>query len=204
MKNCPPIHSAGRLACLISAVAVVLLSACVWNAAAYGAEFEEACPAPSANHAECYALRDKIEKGVEKYTAGSGELGGFDPSDLRSAYKLPSTGGSGQTVAIVDAYNDPNAESDLKEYRAHYELPACTKASGCFKKVNQGGKEEAYPESEPGWSEEISLDLDMVSAACPECHILLVEANNEKISELGAAANEAAKLGATEISNSTG
>jgi streptogramin lyase len=200
-------RGAGRWTCptrLISAIAVALLSACVWNAAAY-ASVERVCPEASGSKPTCYVLLDQTKEGVKTYTAGSGELGGFDPSDLRSAYKLPSTGGSGQTVAVVDAYNDPNAESDLAAYRSHYGLSGCTKASGCFKKVNQEGKEEAYPKNEPGWSVEISLDLDMVSAACPECHILLMEANNaENIGELAAAANEAAKLGATEISNSYG
>jgi streptogramin lyase len=197
-------RSARRLACLISAMAVVLLSACVWNAAAY-ASVEHVCSEASGNKPTCYVLLDQTKEGVKTYTAGSGELGGFDPSDLRSAYKLPSTGGSGQTVAIVDAYNDPNAESDLAAYRSHYGLSECTKENKCFKKVNQKGEEGSYPTGSAGWSVEISLDLDMVSAACPGCHILLVEANNaENIGELAAAANEAAKLGATEISNSYG
>ena len=188
----------------IAAVAAVFLSACVWNAEALGASFEHSCPAPSTNHATCYALLDKTEEGVKTYTAGSGELGGFDPSELRSAYKLPSTGGSGQTVAIVDADNDPNAESDLAAYRAHYELSECTKASGCFKKVNQKGEEGSYPENSRSWSEEISVDLDMVSAACPGCHILLVEANSNAIGELAASVIEAIKLGATVIDNGYG
>ncbi len=197
-------RGAGILACLISAMAVVFLSACVWNAAAY-ASVEHVCPEASGNKPTCYVLLDQTKEGVKTYTAGSGELGGFDPSDLRSAYKLPSTGGSGQTVAIVDAYNDPNAESDLAAYRSHYGLSECTKENKCFKKVNQKGEEGSYPTSNAGWSVEISLDLDMVSAACPECHILLMEANNaENIGELAAATNEAAKLGATEISNSYG
>jgi streptogramin lyase len=189
---------------LISAIAVVSLSACVWSAAAYGAESEHACASPSAGHPQCYAILDKTKEGVKTYTAGSGELGGFDPSDLRSAYKLPSSGGSGQTVAIVDAYNDPNAESDLAAYRSHYGLSECTKANECFKKVNQKGEEGSYPTNEAGWSVEISLDLDMVSAVCPGCHILLVEANEPTVKEMAAAVNEAATKGATEISNSYG
>ena len=144
---------------------------------------------------------------------GSGEGGGLAPSDLRSAYRLPAMGGSGQTVAIVDAYNDPNAESDLKVYREHYKLEECTESNGCFKKVDQTGETEkeakSFPANEPGWSEEISLDLDMVSAVCPECHILLVEATNEEknsseVYNLDIAEDEAATLKATEISNSWG
>lgn len=131
---------------------------------------------------------------------GSGANRGFSPQDLQSAYRLPSSAaGSGQTVAIVDAFDDPNAQADLNVYRATYNLPPCE--AGCFTKVNQTGG-TGYPEADAEWALEISLDLDMVSAACPKCHILLVEANNNLIANLGEAENEAAKLGATEISNS--
>jgi subtilase family serine protease len=129
---------------------------------------------------------------------------GYNPADLQSAYKLPSsTAGIRQTVAIVDAYDDPSAESDLGVYRSQFGLPACTTANGCFKKVNQAGGTK-YPRGNIGWAEEISLDLDMVSAICPNCHILLVEASSNSFSNLSAAVDEAAMLGANEISNSYG
>ncbi|WP_265562903.1 hypothetical protein [Streptomyces hygroscopicus] len=129
---------------------------------------------------------------------------GYGPSDLQSAYNLPSsTAGSGRTVAIVDAYDDPTAESDLATYRSQYGLPACTTANGCFRKVNQTGG-TTYPSADPGWAGEISLDLDMVSAACPQCHILLVEASSADMSDLGTAENEAVALGAKYVSNSYG
>src|ERR1700742_2844591 len=103
---------------------------------------------------------------------------GYFPADLQSAYKLPSsTAGAGQTVAIVDAYDDPSAEADLGVYRAQFGLPACTTANGCFRKVSQTGT-TTYPKKDGGWAEEISLDVDMVSAICPKCHILLVEATS--------------------------
>ena len=131
---------------------------------------------------------------------GSGADHGFSAQDLQSAYKLPSaTAGTGQTVAIVDAYDDPNAQADLNKYRSTYNLPSCE--TGCFTKVNQEGK-TTYPAGNAEWAFEMSFDLDMVSAACPKCHILLVEANNETIGNLGIAESEAATLGATEISNS--
>jgi subtilase family serine protease len=130
--------------------------------------------------------------------------GGYNPADLQSAYKLPSaTAGSGQTVAIVDAYNDPRAESDLGVYRSQFGLPACTTANGCFKKVDQNGG-TSYPRGNTGWAEEISLDLDMVSAICPNCHILLVEAKTNSFANLATAVNTAARLGANAISNSYG
>jgi subtilase family serine protease len=131
---------------------------------------------------------------------------GYGPGDLRSAYgltALSSTAGSGQTLAIVDAYDDPNAEADLAVYRSQYGLPACTHANGCFTKVNQRGT-SAPPQANTSWAQEISLDLDMASAICPGCHILLVEANSERTSDLGVAVDRAATLGATQISNSYG
>jgi subtilase family serine protease len=128
---------------------------------------------------------------------------GYGPADLRSAYALTSSGSSAQTIAIVDAYDDPNAEADLGVYRAQFGLPACTTANGCFRKVNQSGGAKA-PRANGGWAQEISLDLDMASAICPNCHILLVEASSASFTNLSAAVNTAASLGATVISNSYG
>ena len=161
---------------------------------------------PAIKTATGYALPDGTP------LVGTGVEGGYVPTELRSAYGIPEKGGSGQTVAVIDAHGDTYAESDLAEYRKEYKLyykgteTACTKenegGNGCFKKVNQKGEEANYPAYEEGWGIETSLDLDMVSAACPECHILLVEANNEEESEMGAATNKAVELGATEISTS--
>jgi subtilase family serine protease len=137
--------------------------------------------------------------------AAAAPAAGYGPSDLQSAYKLPSqSAGTGQTVAIVDAYDDSTAEADLNTYRSTYGLPACTTANGCFKKVNQNGVQGSYPSNNQGWALEVSLDLDMVSAACPKCHILLVEASSNSNATLYAAVDTAARLGANEISNSYG
>lgn len=106
-------------------------------------------------------------------------------------------------MAIVDAYDDPNAEADLSVYRSAFGLAPCTTANGCFRKVDQSGG-TSYPRANGGWAQEISLDLDMVSAICPNCHILLVEATTNSLADLGTAVNEAAKLGANAISNSYG
>jgi hypothetical protein len=126
------------------------------------------------------------------------------PADIQSAYDLPSaTAGNGQTVALVDAGDDPDAESDLAVFRSQYGLPACSTANGCFSKVNQTGQQGNYP-PDLGWSDEISLDLDAVSSACPNCHILLVEANSASFADLGASVDEAVSLGAVAVSNSYG
>jgi subtilase family serine protease len=89
-------------------------------------------------------------------------------------------------------------------YRSHFGIPACTTANGCFKKVNQNGAASPLPAGDYGWAEEISLDLDMVSAACPDCHIVLVEASSPNTDPLMAAVDTAARLGAVAISNSYG
>jgi subtilase family serine protease len=128
---------------------------------------------------------------------------GYGPSDLRSAYNIPAGGGAGQTVAIVDAYNDPNAAADLAVYRSQYGLPACTTASGCLKIVGETGTSK-LPRSNSGWAGEISLDLDMVSAIAPNAKIILVEATSASMSDLGKSVNTAVSLGATEVSNSYG
>jgi hypothetical protein len=133
---------------------------------------------------------------------------GYGPSDIQSAYELSgvTSGGAAPVVAIVDAYDDPTAESDLAAYRSYFGLPACTTANGCFRKVNQAGVAGSYPATDPQseWAVEISLDLDAVSAACPSCKILLVETNSDDLSDLGAGDNTAVQLGAAAVSNSYG
>jgi subtilase family serine protease len=166
------------------------------------------CAAPKAHHASCLALlrarQVRLADGTVRAAAPAATPSGYGPADLAAAYKLPTTtAGTGQTVAIVDAYHDPNAESDLAVYRSQFGLPACTSASGCFRQVNQTGG-TTPPATDTGWAQEESLDIDMVSAVCPNCKVLLVEASSATDADLTKAVNEAAALGATEISNSYG
>jgi subtilase family serine protease len=154
------------------------------------------------DHSHCDLNVIATLKGEPK--AAAAPTAGYGPADLRSAYKLPTTGGTGQTVGIVDAYGDNTAEADMATYRSNYGLPPCTTANGCFKKVNQAGVQGAYPANNQGWALETQLDLQMVSAVCPGCKILLVEAKNNLSASLYAAEDTAARLGATEISNSWG
>ncbi len=129
---------------------------------------------------------------------------GLGPKQIQSAYKLGGLTSGGKTVAIVDAFDDPRAEADLAAFRRTYGLSACTTANGCFKKVNQGGAWSPLPAADYGWAEEISLDLDAVSSACPDCRILLVEAKSANTADLVAAEDTAARMGAVAISNSYG
>jgi len=168
------------------------------------------CAKPSAGYAACHAI---IRTDISSIATTNPS--GYHPNDLRGAYSLPSTtAGSGQTVAIVDAYNDPNALSDVNTYRSTFGIPTISACNGskpststntpCFMQVNQNGSTSGLPRNNGSWSQEISLDLDMVSAVCPNCSIILAEASSASMTNLGTAVNAAANLGATEISNSYG
>ncbi|GAA4576876.1 hypothetical protein GCM10023100_48820 [Actinocorallia cavernae] len=156
-------------------------------------------------HVSCFAQRrTDIKSKLAAAISPNATPSGLSPANLHSAYNLPTAAGSGMTVGIVDAYNDPNAESDLATYRSQYGLSACTKANGCFKQVSQTGSTTSLPTNDSGWAGEEMLDIDMVSAVCPNCNIILVEANSATDADLGAAENEAVALGAKFVSNSWG
>ncbi len=130
---------------------------------------------------------------------------GLSPVSLQQAYNVsPAAGSQATTIAIVDAYGYTKAESDLAVYRAQFGLPACTTANGCFAKYNQKGVKGSYPKANTGWAQETALDLDMASAMCPNCRIILVEATTPSFVNLATAVNTAAALGAHVISNSYG
>ena len=158
-----------------------------------------------AGTARCFAhvvtdARGNIQNGKPNATQPPA---GYGPTDLKAAYAIP-TGSGAPTIAIVDAYGYANAEKDLGVYRAAYGLPACTTANGCFKKVDQNGGTN-YPRDDTGWSQESALDLDMASAACPNCRIVLVEANTNSFTNLMAAVTYAKTIpGVRAISNSYG
>jgi subtilase family serine protease len=127
---------------------------------------------------------------------------GLRPQDLHSAYALPVTAQSAQTIGIVDAYNDPTAQKDLKIYDEEFHLPACTIGNGCITRLNQEGKRKPLPPTDGGWALEIALDIEIAHATCQNCHIVLVEANSSSLADLEVAESRAIKAGATEISNS--
>jgi len=160
------------------------------------------CPGPaSPDSARCHAHIVVDDSGSPLASAGPS---GYAPADLRSAYNITATGSTGTIIAIVDAYGYPNAESDLATYRSQFGLPACTTANGCFKKLNQSGVQGSYPRTDTGWSQESALDLDMASAMCPNCKLILVEASSSSFQNLATAVSTAASFGAHVISNSYG
>ncbi|QMU77924.1 hypothetical protein GXW83_21735 [Streptacidiphilus sp. PB12-B1b] len=182
------------------------------SASAAHHDYRNACPPAPVHYSSCNAL---VRTDVTPQTARAGAsraaaVSGYGPSQLQSAYNLASaaaSGGSGQTVAVVDAFDDPNAAGDLAVYRSQFGLPACTTADGCFQKVGQDGQAGSLPSPAPAdddWTGEESLDLDMVSATCPNCRILLVESDSASDADLGTAVNTAVSMGAKYVSNSYG
>jgi len=200
----------------------------------------EACPPPSPGHATCLALQLVprtaearaythplgVTRAAARAAAPSPAAGqlGLRPQDLHTAYQLPTSAPSAQTIALVDSYNDLSIEADLEAYDKEFHLPAC--GGGCFEKVNQNGEAGNLPfpktaleletagkgsksereraEEAEGWTVEISLDVETAHAICQSCHIALVEADAPSYEDLGTAEDTAVQLGATEVSNSWG
>ncbi len=212
------LRSVRRLALCAGAGALLVLPAAAGAEAhshATGLGARHACSAAKIGHASCGALVvTKDGKAFHGRTAPGESPAGYHPADLQSAYSLPSsTAGSGQTIALVDAYNQPDAVTDINAYRSEFGLPAastCTVVAGkihspggpCFVQTNQSGSTTGLPQNDPDWGLEESLDIEMASAICPNCNVVLVEANTSSITDLGKAVNEAVSLGAKQISNS--
>lgn len=158
------------------------------------------CSIVNLSQADCGAIRNLNVTGVLDGLLGI--IPGYHPADIQKAYRLPSSSaGYGQTIGIVVAYDDPRAESDLAVYRSRFGLGACSSATGCFRKVAQDGA-SALPAGDQNWGQETSVDLDMASAVCPHCKILLVEAASSNVGDLIAALKTAVAQGASVVSNS--
>ncbi|HEX9066517.1 MAG TPA: putative Ig domain-containing protein [Streptosporangiaceae bacterium] len=167
------------------------------------------CPPAQAGYSACLSIikpavltaRTALARGAAPQANGP-----YTPTDLRKAYKIATyaaRNGGGRTVAIVDAYNDPKANADLAKFRKTFHLPACTTSNHCLHIYNGSGGSKPLPRGNAHWAVEESLDLDMVSAVCPLCHIDLIEAKSNANSNLYAAENTAARK-ARYVSNSWG
>ena len=188
---------------VLAVVAGVGVSASSATAAKAGRlHAQKVCATPAAGKASCHA-QVLVDANGAYPMASSPPAGGLDPFELRDAYKLTGLSSAGRTVAVVDAYGYPNLERDLGIYRSAFGIPACTKANGCLRIVNQSGG-SLLPRMDTGWAQEQALDVDAVSAACPDCKILVVQASTPSFGNLGTAVNTAARLGAAAISNSYG
>jgi subtilase family serine protease len=174
------------------------------------------CAAPaSADEMQCYAMvrtdytpQATAEVQVQPPAKCPFYSQAYCPVDLQDAYNLPSLSrGGGKVVAIVDAYGYRHAAADLAAYRSFMNLKACDPNTKCLRIVNQSGQSSPLPPEPPpsqDWKGEQSLDLDMVSAICPNCKIILVQTKNNLVSNLYAGVKTAGRLGARYISNSWG
>jgi subtilase family serine protease len=190
----------GRFVVVAGAFALLVLPVAAQGAGGH-ANYRAVCPGPPAGYAHCHELVVTDERGNP---LASTAPSGLDPATIQSVYGF-STGlaaGAGQTIAIVDAYDDPNAENDLNVFSSQFALPACTTANGCFAKVNQTGG-SSYPNSNSGWALEISLDIEWAHAIAPGAHVLLVEASSNSFANL-MSAEDYAKAHAQYVSNSWG
>ena len=165
---------------------------------------QRVCVDARAGEASCHALKLVDADGQASASPNAATPSGKSPSDIQSAYKLTGLKSGARTVAIVDAYGYPNAERDLGIYRAQFGLSACTASNGCLRIIDQNGGTN-LPKLNVGWAQEQALDLDAVSATCPDCKIVLVQAKSASFADLGTAVNTAAKQGGVvAISNSYG
>jgi subtilase family serine protease len=208
MRNRRPLDPRNAIAIVLSAcvMALVPIAQSVARPAdpAVAVSLHRACATAAPAHARCFARWRAGGARAGSVATGVGlPTSGYGPPDIASAYQLDQTAGAGQTVAIVDAFDNPRVETNLAAYRAAWGLPPCRSANGCFRKVNQRGGTKP-PQPDPGWGVEIALDVEAVSASCPLCKILLVESNSNSLVSLGKAVNTAASLGANVISNSYG
>jgi subtilase family serine protease len=196
----PALTGAALLAAALAAPSAQAVNAVPAGPGGRSAEHEHAiCTGPAKGTARCHAHVVIDSKGNPTVTRTPS---GYGPTDLRAAYGLTATGSSAQTIAIVDAYDDPRAEADLGTYSTQFHLPSCTTRNGCFAKVDQTGGTH-YPKSDQGWSLEIALDVQTAHGTCPGCRILLVEARSASFADLSTAEDYATRH-ATVVSNSWG
>jgi subtilase family serine protease len=169
-----------------------------------GAHGQRVCTDAKAGEANCHALKLVDANGQAVASPNAATPSGKSPADIQSAYKLTGLSSGARAVAIVDAYGYPNAERDLGVYRSQFGLSSCTTANGCLRIIDQNGGTN-LPRINVGWAQEQALDLDAVSATCPDCRIVLVQAKSASFADLGTAVNTAAKQpGVVAISNSYG
>jgi hypothetical protein len=154
--------------------------------------------------ARAYSCFVKLNAATRAVGKASPDPAGWGAPALRNAYDITGDVQNPDTVAVIVAYDYPSAEADMNRYRAQYGLPLCTSASGCFTKINQKGETDHYPQPDQGWGVEAALDLQMISAACPTCHIVLAEASSPYDQPLFKAEQAAVDAGATVTNHSFG
>ena len=134
---------------------------------------------------------------------------GYGATDLRTAYAMPAPGAATPTLGIVVAYHYSGLEADLAAYRTQYGLAACSSASGCLTVAyaDNNGQTSTVPPPSPageGWDVQEMLSTELAAAMCPECKLLVVEAESEQDNSLYVAVDVAVQLGARSIALSYG
>jgi subtilase family serine protease len=178
--------------------------------ASAGGDARPACPPAPRGDMRCFALyqpQTAVNRAIAAGVTGrAARPAGLTPQQIERAYRLPTGRRTQQTVAVSIAYQTPHLASYLAHYRAYFGLPACTAASGCLRIVNQYGARGPLPRSGSGsgWDLEATLDVSMISVACPYCKILVVEARSPAYAAMARTDDTAARLGAEVISNSYG
>lgn len=201
---------------LLSALAVQAATGIAASAAAERFTAANTCAAPAPGKITCDAqvlvkrngkpVHPKVKKLRARHDIANTGLPApqqMTPAYLQQAYDLTylsANRGSGDTVAIVGVYDDPAAASDLANFRSTYGLSPCTQADGCFQQLNEQGQGSPLPAENNNWAEEESMDIEAVSALCPNCKIDLVEADAADAQDLQAAVSAAVGAGANQVS----
>jgi hypothetical protein len=209
----------GLLSALIALVLPAGASALVEPIGSGNYSTETVCGAPPEGFVSCFAdglvpespaARSRLYPiGIdlaEAPTRGRPSEGayGLRPEDLHRVYELPHNAPDSQTIGIIEAYDDPTIEDDLRVYDEEFGLPSCTHANDCFRKLNQHGDVFPLPVTDAAWSADTSLDVETAHAVCQNCDIVLVEAESDSYGDLEIAMEAAVAAGANEISTSWG
>jgi hypothetical protein len=197
----------GGFARICGVVIAVIAALALFASLAAARPQRPVCPGPAAEgFARCHAHVVVDGHGAPATTATPS---GYGPAQFHGGYALGATAPIAQTIAIVDAYDDPTVRGDLTTYDSTFGIPnpptcSATVTSACFEKVNQSGATSPLPSKNSGWALEIALDVETAHEICQSCKIVLVEASSSSGANLDAAEDTAYRLGATEISNSWG
>lgn len=193
---------------MTASILLLMLVPVVANAAPSVSRARRVCPVVrSSARAGCFAWLATDRNGrvaVDPFVPS-----GYGPGQFHSAYGWPTTAPGKQTLAIVDAFDDPHVFSDLKAYDKQFGLPTfkrCSKMkkTSCLSVVNQDGHKSPLPAPSTSWGLEISLDVQVAHAVCQNCKLLLVEASSNDFTDLETAVDTAVGRGAKVVSNSYG
>lgn len=194
-------RAALRLLCSASAIAAALAA----PAFAAAPTLSHAAPAPAAATLSHAPKPSRPAPAARHASAHASATQPLTPAQIHSAYSLPLRGVSGQTIAVVSAFDDAHAQADLTAYSQQYDLPPCTTANGCLRILNQAGQARPVPASDPTggqWITEAAIGTEMAHAVCQSCKVMLVQADSDDPGDISAAVQTATHAGATVVETS--